>query len=356
MGYANTVRVLENRPLEGDLNRLDRRKRSPNGRRRIQSFQQYLENEWLPQYEGQVKPATYHAAAAHVRLYIGPGLGSISIDRVTREDILDFYADLFRMPSANGRQPLARSSIQRIHATVHTALENLVLAGRLPANPAHALRQKRRRWERHEFNIWTPDELELFLSEAKHHAWFPLWRVLAWTGMRRGEAIGLRWGDLDLERKIITIRRAVCLVGRNCYVSTPKSAQSRALILDRETIRVLRSHRSAQARACRADGQRTPGSLDWMFQTGNGDHLSPSMVTKRFKQLVAEIGLPQIRLHDLRHTHASHLILSGANIKAVQERLGHADIVLTLNIYSHLLPTTQKESLNQLARFYAKSN
>ena len=350
--YANTAAVLSKRPLEHELIRLERRKPASRGRRKAQTFSEYLETEWLPQYETQVKPSTFSAAASSVRLYIGPGLGDIPVHRITRDDILAFYTRLFRQPSARKGQPLSRTSIQRVHATVHTALENLVLAGRLSANPAHGLRQKRRRWENHEFCIWTPGELDHFLTEARRDPLFPMWRVLAWTGMRRGEALGLKWADLRIDAKTVTIRRAICLVDRKCYVSTPKSAQGRSIALDRETIAILRRHRTAQARSCRAVGRPAPGPLDWMLQTEDGDHLSPSLVTHRFKKLVERIGLPKIRLHDLRHTHASHLILSGANIKAVQERLGHADIVLTLNIYSHLLPTTQRESLNGLTRFY----
>lgn len=90
---------------------------------------------------------------------------------------------------------------------------------------------------------------------------------------------------------------------------------------------------------------------DWIFEV-RGKPLNPNRVSKYFPQLIERAGLPKIRLHDLRHSHASHLILAGANIKAVQERLSHADIVLTLNIYSHLLPTTQQEALNALNRFY----
>lgn len=355
MEYANTVAVLSNRPLEQELIRLNGRKPASKGRRKAQSFKDYLESEWLPQYETQVKPSTFYAAASSVRLYIGPGLGNIPVDRITRDDILAFYTRLFHEPSARKGQPLSRTSIQRVHATVHTALENLVLAGRLPANPAHGLRQKRRRWEHHEFRIWTPDELAHFLSAVRHEELFAMWRVLAWTGMRRGEALGLKWADLRIDAKTVTIRRAICLVDRKCYESTPKSAQGRALALDKDTIAILRRHRTTQARAYKAAGRPVPGPLDWMFQAPDGDHLRPSLVSHRFKRLVAAIGLPTIRLHDLRHTHASHLILSGANIKAVQERLGHADIVLTLNIYSHLLPTTQRESLNGLTRFYGNA-
>lgn len=353
MEYANTVSVLNNRPLEQDLIRLNGRKPASKSRRKTQSFKDYLESEWLPQYETQVKPSTFSAACSAVRLYIGPGLGHIAIDEITRDDILAFYARLFREPTVSRNKPLARTSIQRVHATIHTAFENLVLSGRIPANPAHALRQKRRRWERHEYTIWSPDELERFLTAVHYEELFPLWRLLAFTGMRRGEALGVRWGDVRLDTKTLTIRRAICLVDRKCYISTPKSAQGRSLALDSETLKILRRHRSAQSRARKLADLPAPGASDWVFADAAGDHLSPTMVTHRFKRLVAETGLPKIRLHDLRHMHASHLILSGANIKAVQERLGHADIVLTLNIYSHLLPTTQRESLNGLTRFYA---
>lgn len=356
MEYANSVAVVSSRPLEQQLTRLNGRKPASRAKRKKQTFQEYLETEWLPQYETQVKPASFYAAASQVRLYIGPALGNIPVDHLTRDDILAFYARLFHTPSARGDRPLSRTSIQRVHATIHTALEDLVLAGRLPANPAHGLRKKRSRWEHHEFRIWTPQELDHFLRETRQDSLFPMWRILAWTGMRRGEAIGLRWGDLRADSKTITIRRAVCLIERKCYISTPKSAQARALALDRGTLAILRRHHTAQARASRAAGRAEPGPHDWMFPAADGDHLSPSLVTYRFKRRVEEIGLPGIRLHDLRHTHASHLILSGANIKAVQERLGHADIVLTLNIYSHLLPTTQEESLNGLTRFYGRGN
>ena len=356
MEYANTVAVLSNRPLEQELIKLNGRKPATNGRRKTQTFKDYLEKEWLPQYETQVKPSTFYAAASTVRLYIVPGMGHILIDKITRDDITAFYAQLFHQPSVKRSHPLSRTSIQRVHATIHTALENLVLSGRIPANPAHALRQKRRRWEHHEFRIWSPQELDHFLTAVRYDPLFPMWRVLAWTGVRRGEAIGLRWGDLRTDTKTITIRRAVCLVERKCYISTPKSAQSRAIALDRDTLAILRRHRTAQTRACKASGAPVPGHNDWMFPAPDGNHLSPSAVTYRFKKRVEDIGLPTIRLHDLRHTHASHLILSGANIKAVQERLGHADIVLTLNIYSHLLPTTQRDSLNGLSRFYENGN
>jgi integrase len=317
-------------------------------------LREYLEDEWLPHLETQVKPSTFRSVATHVRLDIGPALGDTPVERLTREDIMDFYARLLHKPATNRDRPLSKSSIQRIHATVHWSLENLVLAGRLSANPAHGLRKRRRKWENYEFLIWTPRELDRFLSRVEADPLFPMWRLLAWTGMRRGEALALKWADFRTDTRTMTIRRAISLVGAQAFVSTPKSAQARAVDLDRETIAILRRHRASQTRARRTEGLPPAGSLDWIFPTANGGVLNPAFVSKRFKQLVREHRMPEIRLHDLRHTHASHLLLAGANIKAVQERLGHADIVLTLNTYSHLLPTTQRDSLNALSRFHSK--
>jgi integrase len=173
----------------------------------------YLEDEWLPHVETQVKPSTFRSVEAHVRLHIAPALGHVLIERLSREDIMDFYARLHHKQATNRDHPLSRSSIQRIHATVHWSLENLVLAGRLPANPAHGLRRRRRRWEAYEFRIWTPRELDRFLTKAQTDPLFPLWRVLAWTGMRRGEALALKWADLRADTRTMMIRRAISVVG-----------------------------------------------------------------------------------------------------------------------------------------------
>lgn len=138
-----------------------------------------------------------------------------------------------------------------------------------------------------------------------------------WTGMRRGEVLALKWADLRSGTKTITVRRALSLVRGKILISTPKSAQARALVLDRETMTILRQHERGQRRRRRAGGTSRTPSLDWMFPDENGEPINPISVSKTFKEIVLAIGLPKIRLHDLRHTHASHLILARANIKAV---------------------------------------
>lgn len=352
MEYGNTVAAAQARLMDREVVKGKRRaRRRPRG---SQLLSDYLESEWLPQVEGRVKPATFQSFESHVRLHIGPDLGDVPIEQLTREDVARFYARLVHKRATKRSHPLSTNSITRIHATLHSALENLVLANRLPNNPAKGALGRRREWAPHEFQIWTPKEVERFLLKVKVDRLFALWRVLAWTGMRRGEALGLKWADFHTETRTLAIRRALALSSGRTYVSTPKAGRSRSIALDRETIAILRRHRTAQARERRARGCKPPGSLDWIFCGVDGRELSPCRVSRRFKQLVQQTGLPDIRLHDLRHTHASHLIMAGANIKAVQERLGHTDIVVTLNVYSHLLPTTQRDAINSLSRMYSR--
>ena len=165
--------------------------------------------------------------------------------------------------------------------------------------------------------------------------------------MRRSEALALKVADLRLSQAQLAIRRTFGTANREIYVTRPKTDAERVVELDPTTVKVLRAH------------LRTHGIKDasdaWVFAKKDGQPLTPNRVSKRFQELVGATDLPRIRLHDLRHTHASHLILSGANMKAVQERLGHADLMVTLNIYSHVLPTTQRDAVKQLGRFYREA-
>ncbi|MFN2489140.1 MAG: site-specific integrase [Actinomycetota bacterium] len=171
------------------------------------------------------------------------------------------------------------------------------------------------------------------MSFARSDRLFPLWRLLAWTGMRRGEALGLKWCDLRTRPDAVAIRRSITIAAGQLHVTVPKSARARVIALDATTARVLRSYRRRQDRLLLEENLAPTGQEDWIFHVQR-QPMNPNHVSKYFPRLVERSGLPKIRLHDLRHTHASHLILAGANIKAVQERLGHSDIVHA----QHLLP------------------
>ena len=350
---ANSAALINSRPFEFELNKGVRARSNGSRRRANGTLEQYLVETWLAEIETQVKPTTLASTKTIVLRHIVPAIGCIRLNRLRREDLIAFYRDLLHKPAARRDHPLSKTTVQRIHATLHWALQDLVAVGGLNHNPAYNIRSKRRNFGRHEIRIWNETELCRFLTFARRDSLFPMWRLLAWTGMRRGEALGLKWSDLRARPNVVAIRRSLTIAGGRLHVTAPKSARARVVALDATTGRVLRSYRRRQDKLLVGEGLDPTGAEDWIFHVRR-DPMNPSCVSKHFSRLVQRSGLPKIRLHDLRHTHASHLILAGANIKAVQERLGHADIVLTLNIYSHLLPTTQQEALSSLSRFYVE--
>lgn len=347
MEFANTDKVgSKTRPLQKRLAKDRRDSLEVSGRVRSMTLANYLQHRWLPLVSLGVEPCTAVSYRQHVANYIVPHLGHIRVGKLQRSQIQRFYADLLHEDSLRKGRPLSKGSVIRIHAVLHSALEDLVSAGQLVSNPAHGARPRHTKSERHEYRIWTQRQVEEFIAAAKPDPMFALWRLLAFTGMRRSEVIGLKREDVRLESRQLSVRRAVVIADRDLYVTRPKSDAERVIELDVATAGALRTHLRRQNRLF-------PGG-EWLFTDRNGEILHPEHVSQRFKHLVATTDLPRIRLHDLRHTHASHLILAGVNVKAVQERLGHSDVVVTLNIYSHVLPTTQRDAVKQLESFYRR--
>ena len=192
-------------------------------------------------------------------------------------------------------------------------------------------------------HTWTAEELRSFLVATKDDDLYALWVLLATTGMRRGEALGLRWMDVDLDRKVIAVRQTLLSVDREIRFSEPKSARSRRVIaLDDFACEALRRNQNARATNSHSSGL--------VFAHADGHPLDPVFVTKEFRRLVEQTELPRIRLHDLRHTHATLALQAGVHPKIVSERLGHSTVALTLDVYSHALSHLQEEAAAKIAR------
>ena len=169
------------------------------------------------------------------------------------------------------------------------------------------------------------------------------------TGMRRGEACGLRWDDVDLEASRLSVRRALIPHGNGVIVSEPKTIKGRrSIALDPGTIEVLKAQAQQQLvdQAEKAEAWRDSG---YVFTKESGEPVHPQMVSRGFAQAIAAAKLPQIRLHDLRHTHATLALQAGIHPKVVSERLGHATIAITLDTYSHAIPAMQEEAAALIA-------
>jgi integrase len=193
--------------------------------------------------------------------------------------------------------------------------------------------------------VWSADQLGAFLATTHDDRLGPLWHTLAMTGMRRGEALGLRWTDIDLEAGRLSIQRSLVPAAGEVIVSEPKTAKGRrSIALDPGTVDGLREQAQRQLDDQVAAGEAYSATDEYVFTDELGGPLDPDRVSKYFNTAVRKALLPRIRLHDLRHTHATLALQAGVHPKVVQERLGHSTIAITLDIYSHVIPAMQKEA------------
>jgi integrase len=302
----------------------------------------FLRSEWLPAIRSSVRETTFANYVSHVDCHLIPGIGVLALGEIDGRRLNAFYAGLLSEGRVDGKGALAPSSVRRIHAALHKALADAVRWGYLSDNPADAADPpKLRALAPKEMTTWTAQELRSFLDCAHDDPLYPLWFVLATTGMRRGEALGLRWRDVDVDAGQIAVRQSLVPVGGKIRLSTPKTNRGRRVVaIDVRTSQVLRDHRShhTNQRPC-----------DLLFPGTGGEGLSPTAVTKSFRNLVEASGLPRIRLHDLRHTHATIALETGIHPKIVSERLGHSTVSLTLDVYSHAVPHMQRDAAAQIA-------
>lgn len=274
-----------------------------------------------------------------MRRHVIPYIGQLRLSDISGETLNDLYSTLSIDGSSSGT-PLSPATIRRCHVVLHRVFKDAIRWGYLKRNPCDAADPPKRGLDKPEMTTWTAVELATFLAGISSDPWYAVYHVLAMTGLRRGEALGLRWKDVDLDRATLSIRQTVIQIATGVIVSTPKTARgSRMVALDTRTISILRAHR-----------ETAPGKPnDLVFRGPSGDPLTPIEVSRRFTKLSTGLGLPAIRLHDLRHTHATLALQAGVHPKIVSERLGHASIAITLDVYSHAIPHMQAEAADQIA-------
>lgn len=300
--------------------------------------------EWLEgESRRKVRPTTLEDYEAQVRLHVLPALGNARVQSLTTPILQRYYDGLL---AAGKSRRLAQVALQRMRS----ALSYAVHMQYVPYNAATEVRVLAP--ERKEMKVWAPEQAGRFLDVARHHAYHPLWDLALNTGMRRGELLGLRWDDIDLERATLAIRRTVEPVRGGLTVQRPKNGRERLIELDATGVAILREHRARQGERRDKLGD-TWEDPEIVLATNVGTYVTPTNVTRAFIDLVARAGVERIRVHDLRHTAATLMLLAGTPIKVVSERLGHASIQITLDYYAHLLPAMQRESAEKVRRLLA---
>jgi integrase len=318
----------------------------------------FIENRWLPAVAGELRASTHASYSRNLRLHILPTLGTVPLQAMDASTLTALYQRLATQGRKDhlGGRPLSTTTVRYIHTIVRSALQTAYEWDLTPRNVADKAKppKPKARGDRHEqINTWPHATLRAFLHQTDGERLHPLWLLLATTGLRRGEAVGLTWQALDLELGTLSVRRSLVDVdcGRPVW-SDPKTSRGRRVIaLDSSTLDALRqvSTRTEADRKLAGSAYEDHGLV---FTHPDGSPLHPDTTSKNFTRRGEQLGLPRIRLHDLRHTWATLALESGIHPKVVQERLGHANVSITLDLYSHVSPAMQSDAAERVAALF----
>jgi integrase len=305
-------------------------------RRTVRSF---LLEELLPAVQvANLRPATWENYRIHVQAHIVPALGTVELQRLSPAQLNAFYRHLLTKGGKEGRGLASKT----VHNVLHRALKDAVRWGLLVRNVADAADPPKGKSA--EMRVWSPDQLRVFLEWVREDDLYAAWLLVTTTGMRRGELAGLRWADVDLDAGRLSVRQPRVVVANVPQPSEPKTARGRrSLALDPVTVAALRKHRARQHENRLLVGARYQDS-GLVFTWPDGSPIHPLRFSRWFEQHARRAGLPKIRLHDLRHSYASAALAAGVPGKVISERLGHATIAVTMDIYSHVLPGLDREA------------
>ena len=314
------------------------------------TLEEFLFKTWLPAVEPTLAPSTVLSYRNILKARVVPTLGSTPLQSLTATQLNSLYAQLLANGRANAPGALSARSVRYTHTVLRKALKDACRWGLVARNVADLANPpkltKTRKW-----TTWSPVEIRTFLRAVKIDRLSSLWELAVNTGMRRGELLGLRWDDVDLDSGTVAIRRALVVVGYEVVVSQTKTDRARSIALDPGTVAILKDWRRAQLEERLAWG---PAWIDsgYVHTKENGESLHPDETSKRFNRLVALAGVPRIRFHDVRHTWASTALAAGVHPKIVAERLGHGSIQITLDTYSHVMPQQDRAAGELVASLY----
>ena len=302
--------------------------------------------EWLPQWLDMaaptVRPTTRHTYETLIELHIVPTLGTIPLAKLTPAHVQAFYGE--RLAAK-----LSSTTVRMLHAVLRRALARAVKLRLMVRNPCEDVDVPQP--AKAEMMTWTAEQARAFLAGTAGDDLAALWRLALSTGMRQGEMLALRWQDIDLDHGALAVRRTLTKDrdGR-AAIGEPKSAAGRrSIALDSATVAALRRHKASQ-NARRLQWGEAWQDAGLVFDRGDGVLLHHCVARDSFRRAAKRLGLPPIRFHDMRHTAATLMLAGGVHPKIVQERLGHSNVAMTLDLYSHVSMDMQRDAAERLER------
>jgi integrase len=294
--------------------------------------------EWLQSKSLKLKEVTYNNYAYHISKHIAPDLGKHQMQKITVNMIEKFYIKLLN------QKKLSPRTILDVHKIVKSSLDTAVKRRYIAYN--HAADAEKPKVESKEMSTWPLDQVKTFMKTA-HKDLYMVFALALSTGMRQSEILGLRWKDIDFENGKLSVVQTLSHNGKILSAETKTKASTRSIFLNEHIMNDLVQHKQIIEKE-KENAESFYQDNNLVICTTIGTPLIPRNLLRSFYRLMKKAEVPKIRFHDLRHTVASLMLSKGINPKIVQEILGHADVRVTLDIYSHVLPSVHKDTAKEV--------
>ena len=311
---------------------------------------------WFDTLDASVKPSTADFYRRVGKRYVVPKLGPIPLQALDAQHLNAMYAEMLRSGRRNGKGGLSVATVRHVHVVVGKALDAALRAGRIKTNAARSASPPTfRSAEKTEMRTWSPAEVARFLDFEAGSRYEPAFAFLAFTGCRRGEALGLTWSEVDLGAGQVSIRRTITVVNGDIHRSaSTKTGRGRSIRLQPDLVAMLKAWRKRQLVERVALGAEYADE-DLVFCQADGRPYHPNHFSREFDRRLKRHGMPFIRLHGLRHSYATMALAAGVPAKVVADRLGHTSVMITLDLYSHVMPAVEAEHADRVGSLIASS-